>query len=60
MTIDTSRFPDCQLTRRFIVDGEWKTCKQEAVYKDDGVNENHILTIPRSTNNSVSRVVMNL
>lgn len=45
---------------RFIVDGEWKTCTQEAVYKDDGVNENHILTIPRSTNISVSRVVMNL
>ena len=45
---------------RYLVDGEWRTNLYEASYRSDGVNENHILTVPRNTNCSVSRVVVSL
>lgn len=42
---------------RFIVDGNWCLSSSSPVFRDDCGYENHIISVPRSTNTSVSRVL---
>ena len=46
--------------RRFIVDGQWRVSAKPEVFKDDGYNYNHAITVPKSTNAAVSRVISRL
>ena len=46
--------------RRFIVDGQWRVSAKTEVFKDDGYNYNHAITVPKSTNTAVSRVISRL
>ena len=45
---------------RFIVDGQWRVSAKMDVFKDDGYNYNHAITVPKSTNTAVSRVIERL
>lgn len=45
---------------RFIVDGQWRVSAKMEVFKDDGYNYNHAITVPKSTNTAVSRVIERL
>ena len=48
------------LRSRFIVDGQWRVSAKTEVFRDDGHNYNHVITVPRSTNTAVSRIVTRL
>ena len=39
------------------MDGEWKVSAELDVFKDDVGNENHIITVPKSTNCAITRVL---
>ena len=45
---------------RFIVDAQWRVSAKMDVFKDDGYNYNHAITVPKSTNTAVSRVIERL
>ena len=46
--------------RRFIVDGQWRVSAKTEVFKDDGYNYHHAITVPKSTNTAGSRVISRL
>lgn len=46
--------------RRFIVDGSWTTASAIPTFRDDCGNQNHIVTVPESTNESENRIMNTL
>ena len=50
----------CLMMCRFIVDGSWTTTHSIPTFRDDCGNNNHIVTVPESTNESVNRIISNL
>ena len=45
---------------RYLVDGRWCTNPLLTIYNDENHNENHIVSVPESTNISISRVINRL
>ena len=45
---------------RYLVDGRWCTNPLLTIYNDENNNENHIISVPESTNISISRVINRL